>query len=98
MPVNKLKPVFCEEKNSPNELAAVGAEGWLAEECCHELVTIYLVHPPSHGPTPPVESLPLLELPRFHCRVFWNKSPCYTLAVQNVSQCHFATYWPHCDG
>ena len=76
----------------------MGAEGWLAEECCHELVTIYLVHTPSHGPTPSVESLPLLELPRFRCWVFWNQSTCCAHTVQNASQCHFTIYWLQCDG
>ena len=48
----------------PDKFAAVGAKGWLSEECSHELVTIYLVHTPSHGSTPPVEALPFLEFPR----------------------------------
>jgi hypothetical protein len=54
-----------EQRNSPDKLAAVRAKGWLTEECGHELVTIYLVHTPSQGPTSPVETLPLLELPGF---------------------------------
>jgi hypothetical protein len=51
--------------HSPDKLAAVGAKGWLTEECGHELVTIYLVHTPSQSPTSPVEALPLLEFPGF---------------------------------
>jgi hypothetical protein len=73
-----------QNKNSPDKLTAVGAKGWLAEKCGHELVTIYLVYTPSHGPTPPVETLPLLELPRFCCWVFWNNNIFCTMTLQNI--------------
>lgn len=75
-------------KNLPDELAAVGAKGWLTKERCHELVTIYLVHTPSHSPTSPVQTLPLLELPRFWCWVFWNDIFC-TLGLENIFHFQF---------
>lgn len=42
----------CPTTSSPDELFAVKAEGWLAEEGGHELVTVDLVDPPSHSPLP----------------------------------------------
>ena len=49
---------------SPDELFAVKTEGGLAEESGHELVSVDLVNPPSHGAV----SLPrkLLESLLFH--------------------------------
>jgi hypothetical protein len=74
--INKIcyNNIMVKQRNPPDKLAAVGAKGWLTEECGHEFVTIYLVHTPSQGPTSPVETLPLLELPGFWCWMLWNDS------------------------
>lgn len=47
---------------SPDELPAVAAEGGLAQEGGHELVSVDLVHAAAHGPPAAREAGPLLEL------------------------------------
>ncbi|CAH2236766.1 jg14259 [Pararge aegeria aegeria] len=57
--------VYCVKRHggSPDELAAVAAEGGLAQERGHELVAVDLVHAPPQRAAPPVEARALLELP-----------------------------------
>lgn len=45
-------------------------EGGLSQESRHELVTVDLVDATSHGTPPPVEPLPLFELPNFGAAMF----------------------------
>lgn len=56
---------------SPDELFAVKAEGGLAEESGHELVSVDLVDPPSHGPLPLPRELLVGLL--FHYRIIWQQ-------------------------
>lgn len=46
----------------PNEFSAVRAEGGLAQERGHELMSVHLVHASSHGTAAAVEAGALLEL------------------------------------
>ena len=51
----------------PDEVTAVRAECRLLQVGGHEFVSVDLVNTATHGPPPPVQTLSLLELPRFLC-------------------------------
>jgi hypothetical protein len=68
---------------SPYEVPAVRAERWLSQECCHELVSVYLVDFSSHRTPPTIETLSLLELARLLHDVFCKFKIANPISVQH---------------
>lgn len=71
----------CDSTFIPDELFTVKTEGWLAEESGHELVSVDLVDPTSHGALP----LPckLLVGLLFHYGVIWQQDESKSLSSNN---------------